>query len=120
MRLTKKAKDTFEGIKRIDENNSEWWNSRELAKVLTYGDYRYFLEVMRKAWTACSNSGINPNDHFVVIHEMVTIGSNAERQIDSVKLSRYACYLTVQNADSSKPIVAQGAPCRKIFLRPTA
>jgi len=62
---------------------------------------------MRRAWTACQNSGINPNDHFVVINEMVKIGSNTERQIDSVKLSRYACYLSVQNADSSKTIVAQ-------------
>lgn len=57
---------------------------------------------MRKAWRACQNSGVDPNDHFVVIHEMVKIGSNAERQVDSVRLSRYACYLTVQNADPSK------------------
>ncbi len=106
-RLTKKAKETFENIKRIDENNNEWWNSRELSKVLTYTDYRSFLEVMRKAWTACQRSGVNPNDHFVIIHEMVKIGSNAEREIDSIKLSRYACYLSVQNADPSKTIVAQ-------------
>lgn len=106
-RLTKKAKETFENIKHIDENNMEWWHSRELAKVLSYADYRYFVEVLRKAWTACSRSGMDPNDHFVIFHEMVTIGSNAERQIDSIKLSRYACYLAVQNADSNKPIVAQ-------------
>lgn len=107
VRLTKKAKETFESIKHLDEHNYEWWNSRELAKILTYPDYRYFLEVLRKAWKACYNSGIDPNDHFVVIHEMVQIGSNAERQIDSIRLSRYACYLAVQNADSSKTIVAQ-------------
>lgn len=106
-RLTKKAKETFESIKRIDAEDNEWWNSRELAKILTYGDYRYFLDVMRKAWIACQNSGVDPNDHFVVIHEMVKIGSNAERQIDSVRMSRYACYLTVQNADPTKTIVAQ-------------
>lgn len=106
-RLTKKARETFESIKKVDENQNEWWNSRELAKALSYSDYRNFLEVMRRAWTACQNSGINPNDHFVVINEMVKIGSNTERQIDSVKLSRYACYLSVQNADSSKTIVAQ-------------
>lgn len=106
-RLTKKTKETFEEIKRIDEFGKEWWNSRKLAKVLTYVDYRYFLDVMRKAWSACANSGIDPNDHFVVITEMVPIGSNAERQVDSVNLSRYACYLTVQNADPTKTIVAQ-------------
>lgn len=106
-RLTKKAKESFETIKKTDEAGNEWWNSRELAKTLTYSDYRYFLEVMRKAWTACKNSGLDPNDHFVVITEKVSIGSGAERQINSVKMSRYGCYLTVQNADPSKTIVAQ-------------
>ncbi len=106
-KLSKAAKQKFEAIKHIDDNGNEWWSSRELAKVLTYNDYRYFLDVMRKAWTACQNSGVNPSNHFVVIHEMVKIGSGAERVIDSVKLSRYACYLTVQNADPGKTIVAQ-------------
>lgn len=106
-RLTKKAKETFESIKKIDENGNEWWSSRELAKVLTYVNYKYFLEVMRKAWSAAANSGVNPADHFVVYNEMVSIGSNAERQVDTVKMSRFACYLTVQNADPTKTIVAQ-------------
>lgn len=106
-KLTKKAKAAFDDIKRIDENGQEWWSSRDLAKVLTYNDYRNFLDVMRKAWTACYNSGVDPHDHFVIITEMVQTGSNAERQIDTIKLSRYACYLSVQNADSSKPLVAQ-------------
>lgn len=106
-RLTKKAKETFESIKKIDENGTEWWSSRELARVLTYSNYKYFLEVMRKAWAAVSNSGLKPSDHFVVYNEMVPIGSNAERQVDTVKMTRFACYLTVQNADSSKTIVAQ-------------
>lgn len=107
MRIPKKVKDTFEKIKKIDEGEIEWWSSRELAKALTYVDYRKFLEVMRKAWTACKNSGVDPNDHFVVVDEMVKIGSNAERQINTVMMTRYACYLTVQNADASKAIVAQ-------------
>lgn len=106
-RLTKKAKETFESIKRVDDNGNEWWSSRELARVLTYVNYKYFLEVMRKAWTAASNSGVNPANHFVVYNEMVPIGSNAERQVDTVRMSRFACYLTVQNADPSKTIVAQ-------------
>lgn len=106
-RLTKKAKETFEGIKRVDRDGQEWWSSRDLAKVLEYSNYKYFLDVARKAWMACQNSGVNPNDHFVVYNEMVSIGSNAERQIDSIKMSRYACYLAVQNANPAKVIVAQ-------------
>lgn len=107
MKLTKKVKESLESIKRLDKENLEWWSSRELATALTYADYRNFLEVMRKAWYACKASGIDPNDHFVIITEMVSIGSGAEKQIDTVLMTRYACYLTVQNADSSKKIVAQ-------------
>lgn len=106
-RLTKKAKETFENIRRLDTDGTEWWSSRELAKALAYTDYRHFLAVMRKAWKAAYNSGANPADHFVVYAEMVGIGSNAERQVDTVRMSRFACYLTVQNADPSKTIVAQ-------------
>lgn len=106
-RLTKKAKETFEGIRKIDENGHEYWTSRDLAKALGYTDYRHFKEVGRKAVEACRNSGVNPADHFVGFAEMVSIGSNAERQIDNVKMSRLACYLAVQNANPSKIIVAQ-------------
>lgn len=106
-KLTKKSKETFESIKRIDEEGNEYWTSRDLYKVLGYNEYRNFLPAARKAWTACKESGQDPENHFVVKHDMVEIGSGAVRQVDNIKLSRYACYLTVQNADSSKPIVAQ-------------
>lgn len=106
-RLTKKAKETFESIKRTDENGQEYWTARDLAKVLGYIEYRNFLPAARKAWIACDKTGINPADHFVPFNDMVTIGSNAERQVDNIKMTRYACYLSVQNADPSKPIVAQ-------------
>lgn len=106
-RLTKKAKEAFENIKRIDEEGHEYWSSRDLSKVLEYSDYRYFEDVARRAYIACKNSGINPADHFVVNNEMVKIGSNAEREIVTVFMSRYACYLAMQNASSAKPIVAQ-------------
>ena len=107
-RLTKKTISLFESIKQIDENGLEYWTSRSLWKILEYAEYRYFLPVIEKAKLACENSGVSVADHFVDILEMVTIGSGAERQVDSVKLSRYACYLIVQNADPSKTIVAQG------------
>ncbi len=107
-RLTKKTMSLFESIKHIDENGTEYWTSRSLWKILEYNEYRNFLPVIEKAKIACKNSGQNTEDHFVDINEMVTIGSGAARPVDSVKLSRYACYLIVQNADPSKTIVAQG------------
>ena len=107
-KLTKKTVSLFESIKKIDESGNEYWTSRSLWKILEYTEYRHFLPVIEKAKLACENSGQRIEDHFEDILEMVTIGSGAERQIDSVKLSRYACYLIVQNADPSKKIVAQG------------
>ena len=106
-KLTKKTRETFESIRYVDENGNEFWTARDLYKVLEYTEYRNFLPAARKAWTACQQSGFNPNDHFVPFNDMVRIGSRAERQVDNIKMSRYACYLTVQNADPSKPIVAQ-------------
>ena len=107
-RLTKKTMTLFESIKHIDENGVEYWTSRSLWKVLEYTEYRNFLPVIEKAKIACENSGQRVENHFVDIHEMIMIGKGAERPLDSVKLSRYACYLIVQNADPSKTIVAQG------------
>lgn len=106
-RLTKKAISTFESIKRIDSAGVEYWSSRELAKAIGYSDYRNFIQAVNRAKEACANSKQRVEDHFGDITEMVSIGSNAERKIDVIKLSRYACYLTVQNADPSKTIVAQ-------------
>ena len=98
----------FESIKHVDENGIEFWTSRGLYKILEYIEYRNFLPVIEKAKIACKNSGQMIENHFVDINEMVNIGSGAERVVDSIKLSRYACYLIVQNADPSKTIVAQG------------
>ena len=107
-KLTKKTMTLFESIKHIDENGVEYWTSRSLWKILEYNEYRNFIPVIEKAKIACENSGQRIEDHFVDINEMVAIGSGAVRPVDSIKLSRYACYLIVQNADPSKTIVAQG------------
>lgn len=70
--------NTFETIKRIDDNGKEYWSSRELAKVLEYSDYRKFHNVIDKAKIACENSGEVIHNHFVHMDEMVKIGSGAE------------------------------------------
>jgi len=106
--LAKKHLSVFEQIRKIDEHGSEYWSARDMAKVLEYNDFRNFLNVISKAKEACNNSEHNIYDHFVEINEMVVIGSGAERSLPSVKLSRYACYLIVQNADPSKAVVANG------------
>jgi DNA-damage-inducible protein D len=98
----------FERIKRTNDAGVEYWSSRDFAEVLGYGDYRNFEAVIEKAKLACFNSGHRLEDHFVDVTEMVAIGSGAERSVKTVLLSRYACYLAIQNADPKKEIVAQG------------
>jgi DNA-damage-inducible protein D len=98
----------FEQIRRTTAAGVEFWSSREFAQVLGYTDYRNFEQVIQKARLACFNSGQKVEDHFVDVTEMVDIGSGAQRAIRTVFLSRYACYLIVQNADPAKDIVALG------------
>lgn len=106
--LINQNSNLFEQIKRTDENGNEFWTARTLAKALDYTDFRNFLTVIEKAKEACVNSGQPIKNHLVEFNEMVPIGSGAERSMPSYKLSRYACYLIVQNADPSKEIVALG------------
>jgi DNA-damage-inducible protein D len=106
--LSKKAQNIFEQIRQIDEQGNEYWGARQLAKALDYTDFRNFLSVIGKAKEACKNSNHKVENHLVDFNEMVSIGSGAQREMESVKLSRYACYLIVQNADPSKEIVATG------------
>ncbi|MCL2142513.1 MAG: hypothetical protein FWH46_06580, partial [Methanimicrococcus sp.] len=98
----------FEQIKKTDEYGKEYWSSRDMAKVFEYAEYRKFLPVINKAKDACKNSGQTISDHFEDIFEMIEVGRGGKRQGASVKLSRYACYLIVQNADPTKATVANG------------
>jgi len=108
LKLEETPNNLFEQIKKTDENGNEFWTARDLSKALEYSEYRNFKPVIEKAKEACKNSGQEITDHFVEFHEMVKIGSGAERGFDDgVKLSRYACYLIVQNADPSKEVVAK-------------
>jgi DNA-damage-inducible protein D len=100
--------NTFERIKRTNSTGAEFWSARELARVLEYTDFRNFAAVVAKAREACANSGHAVTDHFVDITEMVPIGSGAQRPVEDWALSRYACYLIIQNADPAKPLVALG------------
>jgi len=106
--IAKQAMSVFEQIRQTDENGNEFWAARQLAKALEYTDFRNFLSVIEKAKEACKNSGQEVENHLVEFNEMVSIGSGAEREMKSYKLSRYACYLIVQNADPSKEVVALG------------
>ena len=98
----------FEQIRHVDENGIEYWLAREMAKVLEYSEYRHFLPVIEKAKESCANSNNNPFNHFEDIPETVRLGSRAKNPFESLKLSRYACYLIVQNADPGKEVVANG------------
>ncbi|MBN1864902.1 MAG: DNA damage-inducible protein D [Victivallales bacterium] len=98
----------FDRIKRTNEVGAEFWSSRDFAGVLGYGDYRNFEGVVEKAKLACFNSGNRVEDHFVDVTEMIEIGKGGRRAVKTTLLSRYACYLAIQNADPKKAIVAQG------------
>ena len=98
----------FEQIRRTNPAGNEFWSSRDFARVLSYVNYRHFLVVIEKARTACFNSGQRLEDHFVDITEMVEIGKGGQRPVQTVMMSRYACYLVIQNADPAKEIVAAG------------
>lgn len=106
--IEKQHHNTFEEIKQVDENGNEFWYARALSKLLGYSDFRNFTNVIEKAKEACINSGYDISDHLVEVNEVVQGGSGVANSYPSFTLSRYACYLVVQNADPSKPVVASG------------
>lgn len=85
-----------------------YWYARELQVVLEYKRWDKFCNVIENAKIACEKSNYGVTDHFVQVGKMVKIGSKTSRNIMDYKLSRYACYLIVQNADSKKQVVALG------------
>ena len=101
------SEKTFEDIKHINENGQEFWYARELQKVLEYTEWRNFCNIIDKAKIACETSGNDIADHFVDINKMVMAGV-APKPIDDITLSRYACYLIVQNGDPRKEVIAVG------------
>ena len=98
----------FESIKHVNEYGVEFWYARELQTALEYKQWRRFENIINKAKDACQNSGNDVSDHFANVGKMVDIGSGATRTLEDYELSRYACYLIVQNGDSRKKVIALG------------
>ena len=97
----------FEKIKHINEYGEEFWYAMELQKVLEYTDWSNFCKIIEKAKEACKKSSNDILDHFVDVNKMVRAGV-AEKAIDDIIVSRYACYLIVMNGDSRKKVIALG------------
>ncbi|HAW2272077.1 TPA: DNA damage-inducible protein D [Escherichia coli] len=98
----------FEEIRHYGTEGQEFWSARELAPLLDYRDWRNFQKVLARATQACEASNQAASDHFVETTKMVVLGSGAQRELEDVHLSRYACYLVVQNGDPAKPVIAAG------------
>ena len=99
---------TFDSLRHVEEDGTEYWLARELQPVLEYGTWDKFKRVIQKAMVAAEQSEIPAQDHFSHLGKMVELGLGTAREIEDFKLSRYACYLIVQNGDPSKPVIANG------------
>ena len=106
--IEKKHHQTFGDLKQENDAGIEFWYARDLQTVLDYSTWDKFKRVIQKAITACDNSGQPAENHFSQVVKMVRIGSSAQREIEDFELSRYACYLIVQNGDPTKPVIANG------------
>jgi len=98
----------FEDIKHSRPDGGEYWLARELSVELDYTEWRNFSKVLDKARLACKNSGFDLDEHFVEVNKMIKTAKTAKRQVLDYELSRYACYLIVQNGDPRKEVIAHG------------
>ena len=105
--LNGKEYSKFEQIKHIRDDCSEYWSARELAIALEYTQWRNFTNVISRAMIACENSGHNVSDDFAEVSKIVEAGATSKPKLD-YELSRYACYLIVQNGDPRKEVIALG------------
>lgn len=98
----------FESIKHTNDYGEEFWYARDLQSALEYTEWRNFSKVIERAKLACDNSGNNVYDHFVEVNKTIQMPKKAIKEISDYELSRYACYLIVQNGDSRKKVIALG------------
>lgn len=101
------SKSIFENIKHKDENGIEFWEARELQKALEYSQWRRFNSVIEKAMMACKLTIGDVSNDFAKVGKIVKSGATSKTIVD-YKLSRYACYLIVQNGDPNKKVIALG------------
>jgi DNA-damage-inducible protein D len=95
-----------EMAQKFPDTGTDFWCARDLQMLLGYAQWRSFAAVIDKAITACENAGFDPKDHFAHISKMVDLGSGAQREIEDIALTRYACYLIAQNGDPAKDQIA--------------
>ncbi len=98
----------FEAIKHTAVDGTEYWYARELAVALEYVQWRNFAKVLDRAMLACKNSGYGLSDHFAEVSKTIEMPKSATKKVVDYKLTRYACYLIVQNGDPRKEIIALG------------
>lgn len=103
--IIKKLTKNFEDYVNI-EQGVEFWFARDLQHLLGYSKWENFFKVIEKAKESCLNSKGIVSDHFLDIRKKVEIGSNTQREIEDISLTRYACYLIAQNGDSRKEEIA--------------
>lgn len=96
----------FDSIKQLDDEGNEYWYARDLQGVLEYSEWRNFFKVVEKAKIACESSSNLVSMHFVDVNKMVEIGNNTLREVDDIKLTKYACYLIAMNGDPRKEVIA--------------
>ncbi len=106
--LTQYNEKIFETIKHIDENGNEYWEARELQKVLEYKKWENFYKVLQRAMLACKLSNNEVINHFPEFRKPIKGGHGNIQLVEDYKLSRYACYLIVQNGDPKKEVIALG------------
>ena len=97
----------FESIRHVNEYGQEFWYARDLQIALEYTEWRNFCKVIDKAKEACRGSNNAVSDHFVDVNKIVNAGATS-KDIGDIQLSRYACYLIVQNGDPRKKVIALG------------
>ena len=107
-KLIAKEYESFENIKQIDENGNEYWSARDLQTALDYSKWENFSKVIDRAMLACKNSDNAVSEHFPEVRKTIKMPKTAEKSVIDYRLTRYACYLIVQNGDPRKEVIALG------------